>query len=176
MSDANKFHMSFTSQDNEKTPGETKVFFFNQGNMRTSKFARWNPMPFAGKLTDIFITMTPRWHNSGNGSVYIIKNGQRATFSGFNLYEGVSAHRYTLIDPIQFAGTDHIGMEMILRDVPTDTWPSITCVFEKIEDPSIGPITAGLSNEWLDEHEYDKSSFEFDDSFLDEPPISEGAS
>lgn len=158
MSDTNIFTMYFTSQDNEKGPGATKIFYFNQGNMRTSKFCRWTPIMQNCRLTDITITLTPRFYNIGNGSVYIIKNGQRAMSTGFNLYEGVSVHRYSLKNPIDFIETDHIGMELILRSVPTDTWPAIGCKFEKVNSSDSGP-----SNVWEDGIDYDISSFVKDD-------------
>lgn len=134
MSIVNQYQINFTSQDNESASGSTKRWFMNPGNLRKSKFCRWNPMAFHSELIQINITLTPRFRDGGYGQVFIIKNGVRTSNYGFGLYDGVSVHRYILDNPVEFKATDHIGIEIELREVNDETWPSVTCIFEKILD------------------------------------------
>ena len=124
------FYMTFAASDNVKTAeGVKKTWYLNPGNISEESWVTWNPMPWAAKLTEIKITMSPDFA-VGQATWAVMKDSGLVSGSELVIPAGKSKGGQFL--DIDFSIDQYIGLSLTLDGVTTDTWPAAVLVFQRL--------------------------------------------
>ena len=123
------FYMTFGASKPIKNKADEKsIWYLNPGNISEESFITFNPMPWAAKLTQIKITMTPAF-DVGEANWVVMKNSGSVSGSELIIPAGQSKGGQYL--DIDFTIDDYIGLGLTLGGVTTETWPAAVLVFQR---------------------------------------------